>query len=97
MIKHPAHVTFTVLCDRQDESGNTVSEAPPSFSASWFDVFKNRYQISYCRLHGEGLVDLQAIEPELAEIDDHVALEDLPQAREARCGSQVGKQARRIN
>ncbi|KAF9101672.1 CENPB DNA-binding domain-containing protein 1 [Mortierella sp. AM989] len=74
MIKQAANVTYTVLCNIRDDSGNTISEAHPSFSASWFDAFKKRYHISYCQLHGEaGSIDLEAIEPELVDIRRHCA------------------------
>jgi len=69
MIKEAAHVTYTILGDLYDPSGATESDSPPSFSASWFNGFKKRYQIAYCQLHGEaGSVDMEAIEPELVEI-----------------------------
>jgi len=69
MIKEAAKVTYTVLADIQDDSDLTAMDAAPSFSASWFDAFKERYRVSYCQLRGEaGSVDLEAIEPELAVI-----------------------------
>ncbi|OAQ22274.1 hypothetical protein K457DRAFT_45895, partial [Linnemannia elongata AG-77] len=48
-----------------------------SFSTSWFDAFKKRHRIAYCQLRGEaGSVDLEAIEPELAEIRQLCAMYD---------------------
>lgn len=69
LMKEAGHFACMVLCDLKDDSGNTVSEAPMSFSAWWFDSFKKQHRISYCQLHGEaGSVDLDAIEPELDKI-----------------------------
>ncbi|KAF9079350.1 hypothetical protein BGX23_004324, partial [Mortierella sp. AD031] len=47
MLKEAAHFACTVLCDLKDDSGNTVSEAPMSFSAWWFDSFRKQHRISY--------------------------------------------------
>ena len=69
MLKEAAHFACMVLCDLKDDSDSTVSEAPLSFSAWWFDSLRKQHRISYCQLHGEaGSVDLEAIEPELVEI-----------------------------
>jgi len=68
MIMEAAQVTYTVLVDEYEKS-DTRDAVAPSFSASWFNAFKKRYQISYSQLHGEaGGVDLVAIEPELRDI-----------------------------
>ncbi|KAG9063513.1 hypothetical protein KI688_004397 [Linnemannia hyalina] len=65
-MKEAAHFACMVHCDLKDDSGSTVSEAPLSFSAYWFDSLRKQHRISYCQLHGEvGSVDLEAIEPEL--------------------------------
>lgn len=68
MIKGAAVMTHTVLQDWFVTQDGEV-DVNPSFSASWFDSFKKRNQITYCQLHGEaGSVDMKAIEPELVEI-----------------------------
>jgi hypothetical protein len=69
MPKEADHFACTVLCDLRDDSGNTVSEVPLSFSAWWFDSFMKQNRISYCQLQEKaGSVDLDAIEPELDKI-----------------------------
>ncbi|KAF8944093.1 hypothetical protein BGZ47_004661 [Haplosporangium gracile] len=66
MTMKAAQVTYTVLVDEYEKS-DTRDAVVPSFSASWFNTFKKRYQISYSQLHGEaGGVDLVATEPEFA-------------------------------
>jgi hypothetical protein len=48
-----------------------------SSSTSWFDAFKKHHRIAYCQLRGEaGSVDLEEIEPELAEIRQLCAMYD---------------------
>ncbi|KAG0244820.1 hypothetical protein BG011_002859, partial [Mortierella polycephala] len=42
MTKQPANVTYTILGDLEDDSGQTVSEVQPSFFVSWFDPFMKR-------------------------------------------------------
>ncbi|KAF9085263.1 hypothetical protein BGX27_003509, partial [Mortierella sp. AM989] len=69
MFRAAAEVTFTVLQDCFEDKDGVSLGTPMSFSTSWFDALKKYHRIAYCQLRGEaGSVDLEAIEPELAEI-----------------------------
>ncbi|KAF8928451.1 hypothetical protein BGZ58_009628 [Dissophora ornata] len=46
MIKQAASVTYIVLADYSDPPHDATSGTVPFFSASWFNAFKKRYQIT---------------------------------------------------
>ena len=67
--KEAAKTTYTILADQKYPFDSDSDDTLPSFSASWFDGFKKRHNITYCQLRGEAAsVDLEAIEPELVQI-----------------------------
>ena len=55
MIKEAAKTTYTILADQKYPFDSDSDDTLPSFSASWFDGFKNRHNITYCQLRGEAV------------------------------------------